>query len=259
MNSAQVQQEMASFLQCQRLKDMEPLTIPTLAEEKKGSFREPWRTDNCSVSVRNSNMYEAGGSLYWLDPIVSMGGWADDAPMLEEPSWYDVCEAESVLVPDVSVKERLYFPDPFLAFTKITPDGVSYPSNLRIMKGLTGVYGWYVAACRALQCHKGPRIEALDVMARTISVRLYHYGKTNDHEAHNFYLVKSLQNSEKSKVANVGDSALSLNNCLSCNKSAVLLLSACFAYYCMLCHLAMTEASRCGRQSWPVSPRRPPI
>ncbi len=211
MLATQVHQEMKNFLKLpegQRLQDLQPLLIPTNVGEKKGSFREPWNTENCAVSIRNSNMYEAGGSLYWLDAVVSMGGWTDDSVMLEEPSWNDICEAESVLVPEVGVNERLYFSEPFLAFSKSSPSSVGYPSNLRIMRGITPLYAWYVAACRALQMSKSARLEALDVMARSISVRLYHCSKTDSNEAKNFYIIKSLQNSEKAKVASVGDSNL---------------------------------------------------
>ena len=58
--TAEVNQEMPDFVkqwklgQCQRLKDLAPLTIPTDAEQQKGSFREQWRPDHCAVSIQAS-------------------------------------------------------------------------------------------------------------------------------------------------------------------------------------------------------------
>lgn len=159
--------------QCQ-LKEIAPLTVPTVSEQLKGNFREQWRPENCHRSVESAGMYEAGGSLFWLEPIVSLGGWSSDEAMLEEPSWWDVFEAHSVMCPEVSVKERLYFGDPFLAFTSVSPDGVRFPANLRVMRGLVLLHAWYVAMLKAIQSRNLERIEALTVMALTVSVRVYH-------------------------------------------------------------------------------------
>ncbi|CAE7754589.1 CRK3 [Symbiodinium sp. CCMP2592] len=208
-----VHQELPRFLknidsvkakgQCE-LKDIAPLTIPTLSEKLQGNFREQWRPENCQRSIQSSSMYEAGGSLFWLEPIVSLGGWTSGEAMLEEPSWWDVYHAISVTCPeDISVKERLYFGDPFLTFTTVSPDGVRFPANLRVMRGLVLVHAWYVTMLKAIQCQNLERIEALSIMALTVSVRVYHDQKD---KLVSFFVLKSLQNSEKSKVASVCDS-----------------------------------------------------
>ena len=63
--------------------------------------------------------------------------------MLEEPSWRVVHEAVSVMSPDTT--DRLYFGDSLLAFT-MPPDGIHWPSNLRVMRGLS-------ALARLVCCH----------------------------------------------------------------------------------------------------------
>ena len=195
----------------QQLKELCPLTIPTKGEQMQGNFREQWRVENCQRSVSTSNMYEAGGSLYWLEPIVSLGGWHDDAPMVEEASWFDIWEAASVAIPEgVGDQDKLYFGDPFLAFTSVSPDGVRFPSNLRVMRGVVLLQAWYVSMLKAIRNRDPCRIESLHVMALTISIRLYHNPKD---KSVSFFVLKSLQNSEKPKLTSVCDSRLPEHVC----------------------------------------------
>ena len=190
----------------ERLRDLSPLSIHR--ETSDGGFREAWHLDNYRDSVKSRGMYEAGGSLYWLDAIVSMGGWSRDVVLAEEPSWEEVLEAERVLMPETRAKEDMYFSDPFLAYTvsRTSPDGTKWPSNLRVMKRLVHLYAWYTAMTRALAESKSDRVRALHYMALTVSIRVYHH-TGNDAEQTEHFILKSLQNSEKVRLGSAGDSS----------------------------------------------------
>ncbi|CAE7639042.1 unnamed protein product [Symbiodinium necroappetens] len=187
-----------------KLKDLAPLSI----EKNKAvqtNFRESWSPTSCQVSMERRDMYEAGGSLFWLDGLVTLAGWKDEPVLVEPPSMWEVLEAEEVLVPEC--QNQLYFGDPFLAFVQNYGNGVSFPSGMRLMRGILPLFAWYVAACRVilepLSKARTERLTALHTMALTVSIRAYYY---NPREGKSNIILRSLQNSEKSKITAPGDS-----------------------------------------------------
>lgn len=77
------------------LKEISPLSIT----DAEGNFREAWSPERCHTSMTCIGMYEASGSLYWCDGLLSLSGWDDDPVLLEKPSMYDVLQAEEILMP----------------------------------------------------------------------------------------------------------------------------------------------------------------
>ncbi len=64
------------------LRELPPLDIATKSQSP-GNYKEVWQPKNCYDSTRLNAMSEAGASMYWLDPIQSLGGFEGD-PILNE-------------------------------------------------------------------------------------------------------------------------------------------------------------------------------
>lgn len=82
---------------------------------------------------------------------------------------------------------------------------MSYPHSMRLMRGVAPLFAWYMAMARALMStssEKVSRAKSLHTMALTASIRVYDFKKEKPSDV----VLKSLQNSEKSKVENAGDS-----------------------------------------------------
>ena len=187
----------------QKLKELGPLSIEKNSAVQT-NFRESWNPSSCQVSMERREMYEAGGSLFWLDGLLTLAGWQDEPVLVEAPSMWDVLEAEEILVPPSP--NQLYFGDPFLAYVQNYGNGVNFPAGMRLMRGIIPLFAWYVAACRLilspLSQARTQRLTALHTMALTVSIRAYHYAKDGSSNI----VLRSLQNSEKSKLTAPGDS-----------------------------------------------------
>ena len=46
-----------------------PLHAQTPIGITENSFKEAWRDDNCSISLKASGVYEAPGNAFWLNPV----------------------------------------------------------------------------------------------------------------------------------------------------------------------------------------------
>ena len=186
----------------QKLKELGPLSIEKNSAVQT-NFRESWNPSSCQVSMERREMYEAGGSLFWLDGLLTLAGWQDEPVLVEAPSMWDVLEAEEILVPPSP--NQLYFGDPFLAYVQNYGNGVNFPAGMRLMRGIIPLFAWYVAACRLilspLSQARTQRLTALHTMALTVSIRAYHYAK----DGNSNIVLRSLQNSEKSKLTAPGD------------------------------------------------------
>ncbi|CAE7521076.1 unnamed protein product [Symbiodinium necroappetens] len=186
-----------------KLKELAPLSI----EKNKAvqtNFRESWNPSSCQVSMERRDMYEAGGSVFWLDGLLTLAGWKDEPVLVEQPSMWEVLEAEEILIPEG--QSQLYFGDPFLAYVQNYGAGVSFPNGMKLMRGIIPLFAWYLAACRVILAPgskaRTERLTSLHTMALTVSIRAYHFGR----DGKSSVILRSLQNSEKSKITAPGDS-----------------------------------------------------
>ncbi|CAK9059821.1 Uncharacterized protein SCF082_LOCUS31619, partial [Durusdinium trenchii] len=179
------------------LRELAPLTVPSNRSGggKLSNFKETWNSENCRYAIKNSEQYEAGGSLYWLQ----LGFCSDGVLLLEEPSVEEVLLAMDALMP--AEASKLFFPDAFATYASasaVTGDG--FPSGLQLLHRHVQVFAWYTAMAKALQSTDSSRVEKLHEMALTATIRVH---ATTEVLPVN---VLSLRLSEKAKVEDKGDS-----------------------------------------------------
>ena len=146
--------------------------------------------------MAHSNMYEAGGSLYWLDP----GLCSNPTLMIDEPPYAEVLEAEEILCGAPGDSGRYYFPDAFACFAEkaILTTG-DLPTKLFLISRHTAVYAWYIAMAKACLATDIEKIKQLHQMALTVTVRALSTTDTVD------VTLESLTINEKSKQGNTSD------------------------------------------------------
>ena len=119
---------------------------------------------------------------------------------LQEPSWAEIYELEDRLFPENEKCDRLYFSDAFLCYSKhLGSSDKEYPKNMRVMRGLALAMAWYHAMAQAVSKSDVDRCSKLHIMGLTITVRCYKLEGSA-------LLLKSMQNSEKSKIPQNTDS-----------------------------------------------------
>lgn len=64
--------KLAGVVANQGLDQFTPLSLPKAEDTKSGTanYKEPWVAEHCAASCARAGMYEAGGSLFWVDPEV---------------------------------------------------------------------------------------------------------------------------------------------------------------------------------------------
>ena len=176
----------------EKVEAMSPLPIQGATEGSAlSSYKEIWTPANCAVAIENTGMYEAGGSLMWLDP----GFVGENVSLLHaEPAWSvvvslhkqffsrDACaarqEKSAKVNSDVGMSTspglgRLLFPCPLEAYCDDeTRDWQKMPSSLRLLGGQPIVFAWYVAAARALIASDDALLLKLWQAALTCTVRV---------------------------------------------------------------------------------------
>ena len=160
-----------------------PLAIRGATEGSAlSSYKETWTPDNCKVAMEEAGMYEAGGSLMWLDP----GFVGAHVSMLHaEPAWSvvvgyqkqffsrEACAEDSVGVTTTAGLGRLLFPCSLEAYCDDeTRDWSKMPSSLSLLGGQPIVFAWYVAAARALMASDDALLVQLWQAALTCTVRV---------------------------------------------------------------------------------------
>ena len=161
------------------LREISPLTI---GDNVPGSsnmcnFKEIWTPRNAATSLKASRMYEAGGSLYWLDTNVQAAAGELDS-FLAEPSWEDVLTFEQAHIPAQARKAdgRLYFTQTLTCYNQLqqlVPPGDGFPTNLFMMSGKIYLFAWFTAMARALASADDERLLRLHEMALTVTVRVH--------------------------------------------------------------------------------------
>ena len=151
----------------EHLNDMAPLTISGQAGHT--SYKQHWVPENCHKSMSQSSLYEAGGSLFWLDP--ETGG--EYTARCSEPSWLlvaDVSENQFVPVTTDSGKSRILFPVPMsVAWSGDVPEH-TYPVDLKPLGGHGFIYGWYVKMYKALDDRDADMVNFLVEAALSVTI-----------------------------------------------------------------------------------------
>ena len=177
----------------ENLSRLAPLEIDNKSDVK--SFKEAWSCQHCKMSVATTSMYEAGASLYWLDPHLC----SDNVLTVEEPSLLEVLDAEDVVCSNGN-GERLFFADCFACYAPpYVLESEDLPSKLSLLHRHTLVFAWYVAMAKALNMNDSERIKRLHEMALTITVRVH---ATVDPVA---VALESMSVNDKTKKGNGGD------------------------------------------------------
>ena len=174
---------------------------PLPIEENRGNlsnYKEPWCSQNMNRSVKNTGMYEAGGSLYWLDYSFCTLDDSDKV-LTEEPSMHEILEAELIHLPEKE-GERLYFDDALACYGVEANLTGTCPGKLRLMHRRKILYSWYLAMARALHQSDDARVQQLHQCALTVTLRLHLRTTGTD------LLLNSLRLSEKMKAGEAGDS-----------------------------------------------------
>ena len=136
------------------------------------SYKEVWTPANCKVAIANTGMYEAGGSLMWLDP----GFVGEFVSLLHaEPSWSAVVkyQKEFFRQKPSADKGRLQFPCVLEAYSvDESRDWGVMPSHLCLLGGQAIVFAWYVAAARAMIASDDAMLRELWQAALTCTIQL---------------------------------------------------------------------------------------
>ena len=124
------------------------------------SYKEVWNVDNCRRSLSQTNLYEAGGNLGWLDTQVNHTEDDDTVLPVEDPSlaWmidYSETGFHVMELPLVSgqVVKRIRFPTAIDAYMCSMPTGSdeSYPTQLFPVSGHALIWSWYFTVWQAME------------------------------------------------------------------------------------------------------------
>ena len=136
------------------------------------SYKEVWSPANCKVAIAKTGMYEAGGSLMWLDP----GFVGANVSLLHaEPGWSVVTNYQKDFFSQKACggKGRLVFPCVLEAYSdEESRDWSTMPSSLCLLGGQAIVFAWYVAAARAVIASDDALLKELWQAALTCMIQL---------------------------------------------------------------------------------------
>ena len=161
---------------------------PLAIQEGSGlrNYKETWTPANCQVSIRTTGMYEAGGSLFWLDPgfvgehvhvLHQAAQWSTVVRYAEQFFSRAAClpeESEGAAACPSSGLGRLLFPCPLEAYeTDPSRDWLRAPAGIKLLAGQPMVLAWYLAAARALQRADDALLLALWQAALTCTITVH--------------------------------------------------------------------------------------
>ena len=136
------------------------------------SYKEVWTPANCKVAIASTGMYEAGGSLMWLDP----GFVGEFVSLLHaEPAWSVVADYQKEYFSHKAChgKGRLLFPCALEAYSvDESRDWSTMPSSLCLLGGQAIVFAWYLAAARAMVASDDTLLRELWQAALTCTIQL---------------------------------------------------------------------------------------
>lgn len=127
------------------------------------SFKESWNPTNCHTSLHQTNMYEAGGNLCWIDGEVEKQALPTEDPPLK---WMPEFEESGFY----SFKGRVKFPVVMECHVEKPFDEAAYPTTVLPIGGHAYLYAWYYSAWKALGDANVERCQALYVCALTTTL-----------------------------------------------------------------------------------------
>lgn len=152
-----------------QLADVPPLAWnPDIAKASARTFKEMWDCGHAASSLSLNGLYEAGGSLFWIQPLPESG----------QVSWTNVVKGLSLLNPKKmqhGASSRILWP--FCLETSAKDYQVNkdkYPLGLQLLHGHTVVFSWWLDMYQALvdtdEVKIGQLIEC--ALCATVQVRL---------------------------------------------------------------------------------------
>ena len=158
-----------------------PLKIEKDKAKTLSNYKEVWTPANCKNSVATTGMYEAGGSLLWLDP----GFQGEHVSMLhQEPQWPVLVQYQEQFFSREACSQaeegeqasglgRLVFPMTLEAYeADLARDWAQMPRHLSLLAGQPMLLAWYLAAARALQQSDDTLLLQLWQAALTCTIRV---------------------------------------------------------------------------------------
>ena len=157
----------------EKVEAVSPLEIQASTDSSAlSSYKEVWTPANCKVAIDNTDMYEASGSLMWLDP----GFVGEFVSLLHaEPAWSVVGNYQKDFFSQKACtgKGRLVFPCVMEAYSvDESRDWSIMPSCLCLLGGQAIVFAWYVAAARAMVASDDALLRELWQAALTCTIQL---------------------------------------------------------------------------------------
>ena len=129
------------------------------------TYKEVWIPDHCNESMRGEGLYEAGASLWWLEPVPDAG----------DISWASVALAAKVLRPTETKAghTRILWPCVMYAGCRLgalSPDG--FPKRLQLLHGHVLIFGWWLAVYKALAASDEKTLGMLIESALCVTIQL---------------------------------------------------------------------------------------
>ena len=129
------------------------------------TYKEVWSVPNCHQSLVNEALYEAGGSLFWVD-MYQPG---------EEITWQQVVATSSLFEPKIlgSGKHRIVWPFTLECTCLKGQNPVDhYPGSLSLCHGHLAIWGWWKLLFDALSADDQDQQLRLLECALTCTVQL---------------------------------------------------------------------------------------
>ena len=163
-----------------------PLGIKTPASETELlSFKAPWTQQSARTSLESTEKYEAGGNIFWINPFTS-----SDEEMIcagGVPSWEAVnAMADVFRLPEgastpfcagpVAKGKRMMFSVVLVVHAdkmEALASRGTFPGSLKLVTGHAALWGWYLAACGALDVGNSEHVALLWQAALTASLQAH--------------------------------------------------------------------------------------
>ena len=139
------------------------------------SFKEPWVPKNCSVSIKRSGVYEAGGNLLWVDPETT----GDTFMPSEDVSWASLHKLATTQFPTTAFgdHDRIRFLVSVQCWWRSGVQALSdkaFPNGgLAPLGGHAFIWGWYLAVFLALEGSEWERVKLLYESALTTTISMF--------------------------------------------------------------------------------------
>ena len=146
------------------------------------SYKEVWHPERCAQSLRQTNLYEAGGNLCWVDPAVVQSSLGPEESIpVEDPSYTwlrdyakTAFQVEKLTTDNGNAYERIRFPAALDTYLGTPPGDKEYPKQIFLMAGHALVWAWYHASWHALSTQSCQEVKLLYecALCTTVCIRV---------------------------------------------------------------------------------------